>query len=145
MALTQEQQVIFDAVIASLRTNSKTIEQLTPQTSLSSNDWFELNGGRKVSYTVLRELISALTNNEIDLLRIDINKNILESVSLEVSENTATLKIMSVGTTIKCNVPVATSSKAGIITALDKLKIQAAYDTGNTAFSNAVSDRKSVV
>lgn len=50
MALTQEQQVIFDAVLSSLRTNSKTIEQLTPQTSLGSNDWFELNGGRKVSY-----------------------------------------------------------------------------------------------
>lgn len=137
MALTQEQQVIFDAVIASLRTNSKTIEQLTPQTSLGSNDWFELNGGRKVSYTVLRDLIASLSSTDQDSLRTLIGKNVLKSVSFDVGESTATLTIKSAGTTISCNVPVATSAKAGIITALDKVKIQTAYDNGQTAISKA--------
>ena len=137
MALTQEQQVIFDAVIASLRTNSKTIEQLTPQTSLGSNDWFELNGGRKVSYTVLRDLIASMSSSDQDSLRTLIGKNVLKSVSFDVGESTATLTIKSAGTTISCNVPVATSAKAGIITALDKVKIQTAYDNGQTAISKA--------
>lgn len=137
MALTQEQQVIFDAVIASLRTNSKTIEQLTPQTSLGSNDWFELNGGRKVSYTVLRDLIASMSSSDQDSLRTLIGKNVLKSVSFDVGESTATLTIKSAGTTISCNVPVATSAKAGIITALDKVKIQTAYDNGQAAISKA--------
>ena len=137
MALTQEQQVIFDAVLSSLRTNSKTIEQLTPQTSLGSNDWFELNGGRKVSYTVLRDLIASMSSSDQDSLRTLIGKNVLKSVSFNVGESTATLTIKSAGTTISCNVPVATSSKAGIITALDKVKIQTAYDNGQTAISKA--------
>lgn len=137
MALTQEQQVIFDAVLSSLRTNSKTIEQLTPQTSLGSNDWFELNGGRKVSYTVLRDLIASMSSSDQDSLRTLIGKNVLKSVSFDVGENTATLTIKSAGTTISCNVPVATSAKAGIITALDKVKIQTAYDNGQTAISKA--------
>ena len=137
MALTQEQQVIFDAVLSSLRTNSKTIEQLTPQTTLGSNDWFELNGGRKVSYTVLRDLIASMSSSDQDSLRTLIGKNVLKSVSFDVGESTATLTIKSAGTTISCNVPVATSAKAGIITALDKVKIQSAYDNGQTAISKA--------
>lgn len=137
MALTQEQQVIFDAVLSSLRTNSKTIEQLTPQTSLGSNDWFELNGGRKVSYIVLRDLIASMSSSDQDSLRTLIGKNVLKSVSFDVGESTATLTIKSAGTTISCNVPVATSAKAGIITALDKVKIQTAYDNGQTAISKA--------
>ena len=137
MALTQEQQTIFDAVLSSLRTNSKTIEQLTPQTTLGSNDWFELNGGRKVSYTVLRDLIASMSSSDQDSLRTLIGKNVLKSVSFDVGESTATLTIKSAGTTISCNVPVATSAKAGIITALDKVKIQTAYDNGQTAISKA--------
>lgn len=139
MALTQEQQVIFDAVIASLRTNSKTIEQLTPQTSLGSDDWFELNGGRKVSYTVLKDLVTKMFTIEHDSLRTLIGKNVLKSVSFDVGESSAALTIVSAGTTISCNVPVATSAKAGIISSVDKSKIQTAYDNGQTAIANAAA------
>lgn len=68
MALTAEQQVIFDAVISALRTNAKTIEQLTPVTGLAANDWIELNGGRKVSYSRFKSaLLESQTtiNNEL--------------------------------------------------------------------------------
>ncbi len=40
-----EKQVIIDAVLSALRTNSRTIEQLTPVASLSASDYFEVNGG----------------------------------------------------------------------------------------------------
>ena len=137
MALTQEQQVIFDAILSSLQTNSKTISQLTPQSSLGDNDWFELNGGRKVSYSVLRDLIASMSSTDMDSLRTLINKNVLKSASLDVSESAATLTIKSVGTTISCDVPVATTDKAGIITAADKLKLKSAYETAETALEAA--------
>lgn len=107
MALTQEQQIIFDAVISSLKTNSRTIEQLTPQTALGSNDWFELNGGRKVSYTVLSELITMMFSTDQETLKTLIGKNVLKSVFFDLSDDTATLTIKSAGTSITCNVPVS--------------------------------------
>lgn len=124
MALTQEQQAIFDAILSSLQTNSKTIEQLTPQTSLGANDWFELNGGRKVSYTVLRDLITSITDQ--DSLKALISNNVLKSVSFDVTGSAATLTIKSEGTTISCNAPVVTTQKAGIISVTDYLKLKAA-------------------
>lgn len=137
MALTQEQQIIFDAVIASLRTNSKTIEDLTPQTSLGSNDWFELNGGRKVSYAVLSALIKSLSSTDHDSYETRINKNVLKAVSFDVSESAATLTVESNGKTVSCSVPVATATASGIITALDKVKIQSAYENAQAAQASA--------
>ena len=46
----QEKQEIINAVLAALRTNSKTIAQLTPVTELSDDDSFEVSGGRRISY-----------------------------------------------------------------------------------------------
>lgn len=48
-----EIETIVAAVLASLKTNGKTIEQLTPVMTMGSNDYIELNGGRKVKYSVL--------------------------------------------------------------------------------------------
>ena len=50
---SEEKQEIINAVLAALRTNSKTIGQLTPVSEMSEEDFLELNGGRKVSYGVL--------------------------------------------------------------------------------------------
>ena len=50
---SEEKQEIINAVLAALRTNSKTIGQLTPVSEMSNTDFLELNGGRKVSYGVL--------------------------------------------------------------------------------------------
>ena len=48
----QEKQEIINSVLAALRTNSKTITQLTPVTKLSDDDSFEISGGRRISYAV---------------------------------------------------------------------------------------------
>jgi hypothetical protein len=48
-----ELQTIVEAVLESLKTNGKTIEQLTAVTTMGTNDYIELNGGRKVKYSVL--------------------------------------------------------------------------------------------
>lgn len=50
---SEEKQEIINAVLAALRTNSKSIDQLTPVSEMLDADFLELNGGRKVSYGVL--------------------------------------------------------------------------------------------
>lgn len=55
-----EKQEIVAEVLASLKTNGRTIMQLTPVTTMTSGDYFELNGGRRVEYSVLyNQLYSA--------------------------------------------------------------------------------------
>ena len=48
----EEKQEIIAAVLSSIRTNSKTISQLTAVNEMQENDYLELSGGRKVSYAV---------------------------------------------------------------------------------------------
>lgn len=48
-----EKQEIVAEVLASLKTNGRTIMQLTPVTTMTSGDYIELNGGRRVEYSVL--------------------------------------------------------------------------------------------
>lgn len=58
--MTEEEiQEIVDLVLQALATNSKTIEQLTNTLSAGDSDYFELSGGRKISFTKLAELVNA--------------------------------------------------------------------------------------
>lgn len=147
MAITQdEMQSIVSAVLSAIRTNSRTIGQLTPVTSLSDNDSFEIDGGKRVTYAVLRDLIASLSSTEQDSLKNLIAKNELKSVSINTTESSATISISSVGKTISTSIPIATTSKAGLMTAADKVKLQSAYDTAQTAKStadNAISKAES--
>lgn len=84
MAITpDEQQSIVSAVLSSIRTNSRTIDQLTPVTSLSDSDSFEINGGKRVTYKVLRDLIEILFTTAIDTLKTNI-KNADKSLSARI-------------------------------------------------------------
>ena len=139
----EELQSIINAVLSSIRTNSKTIDQLTAVESLGENDFFEVSGGRKISYTVLAELVSSLAKDGQTDLTTLIENNVLKSVSFTTTESTATLKITAVGKTITCEVPIASSNKAGFITAADKLKITTAYDNSNLA-KQAAENAKSL-
>lgn len=121
MAITQDEtQSIINAVISAIRTNSRTIDQLTPVTSLSDSDCFEINDGKKVTYKVLKELIAALSQNELDSLITLINRSKLKSCSITVDGNSATLTISSISKDISCSIPMATLSQAGLISADDK-------------------------
>lgn len=132
-----EKQAIIDAVLSSLRTNSRTIAQLTPVSSLSSADYFEVSGGRRVSFTVLASLIASLSESDQSNLQTAIDKKELQSVAFTTTQSSATLTIKSVGKTIQCSVPVATSSQSGIITAADKVKLDSAYTNASSALTQA--------
>ena len=61
----EEKQEIVNAVLAALHTHGKTIGQLTPVTSPSDSDTFELSGGRNLSYGKLKDLITAIFTEEL--------------------------------------------------------------------------------
>ena len=148
MAITQdEMQSIVSAVLSSIRTNSRTIDQLTPVTSLSDNDSFEINGGKRVTYKVLMGLIASLASTEHDSLKKLIANNVLKSVNIDATENSATLSISSGGKTITATIPIATTSNAGLMTAahdrLIRLLQSAAKKAQTTAdAAKAVTDSK---
>lgn len=138
MAINQDDmRSIVNAVLSSLQTNSRTIEQLTAVTSLSDSDCFEINGGKKVTYGVLRGLIESLSTSDQDSLKALIGKSELKSVNITTTENSATLIIESVGKRITTVIPVATNTSIGLMTAADKVKLQSAYETAQTAQSTA--------
>lgn len=64
----EEKQEIIAEVLASLKVNSKTIDQLTEVLSAGSDDYFELNRGRRISFVKVSELASAGASSEIGKL-----------------------------------------------------------------------------
>lgn len=55
----KEKQSIVEAVLSAVRTNSRTIVQLTPVTSLANSDSLEVSGGKKITFLKLKELIAS--------------------------------------------------------------------------------------
>lgn len=51
---------IVSAVLSAVRTNSRTIEELTPVTSLSPTDSIEIGGGKRVTFATLSKLLTEL-------------------------------------------------------------------------------------
>ena len=55
----EELQTVVAAVIHALKTNGKTIDQLTPVTSLANSDSLEVSGGKKIAFSKLKELVAS--------------------------------------------------------------------------------------
>ena len=55
----EELQTVVAAVIQALKTNGKTIDQLTPVTSLANSDNLEVSGGKKIAFSKLKELVAS--------------------------------------------------------------------------------------
>lgn len=114
----QELQSVINAVLLSIKTNSRSIGQLTGVQTLSDNDCFEVAGGRKVAYSVLRDLIYTAVKAKLENMQTDIANSVLQSVSFDAKSSTATLTIKQKGyDAITVNVPIATDSQSGFMTA----------------------------
>lgn len=75
MALTPDEiQVIVNQVISAIRTNSRTIESLSLITSLGDDDCLEISGGKRISYGVLKLLLTILFTGKFDDLQTQISK-----------------------------------------------------------------------
>lgn len=55
----EELQTVVATVIQALKTNGKTIAQLTPVTSLANSDSLEVSGGKKIAFSKLKELVAS--------------------------------------------------------------------------------------
>lgn len=64
---------IVAAVIDALKTNGKTIMQLTEVTSITDSDYFEINGGRRIAYEHLYDNLISETEDIIDDFETDVN------------------------------------------------------------------------
>lgn len=60
----EEKQEIIAAVLSAIRTNSLTINQLTPVAQMSDDDIIELDGGRSTTYAVLMSALEAYATQE---------------------------------------------------------------------------------
>ena len=69
----EEKQEIVQAVIAALKTNGRTIMQLTEATSISNSDFFEIHGGRRIAYSKLYNNIMDDLSDTIENFETDVN------------------------------------------------------------------------
>lgn len=142
----QELQSVINAVLSSIKTNSRSIGQLTGVQTLSDSDCFEVSGGRKIAYSVLRDLIYTAVKAKLENMQTDIANSVLQSVSFDAKSSTATLTIKQKGyDAITVSVPIATDSQSGIMTAADKDKLDNTYskreiDAGVDAIRDEMSD-----
>ncbi len=59
-----ELQEIVNTVLSAVRTNSRTIDQLTPTSTPLNGDCIELSGGRKIAYLTLESHIAQAVNHK---------------------------------------------------------------------------------
>ena len=122
MALTQDdKQSIINAVLSAVRTNSKSIDQLSLATRLTDADMFEINGGRRVSFKVISDLINEIMTSKTNEIKETLDGKSLKSVEITATSTSATITITSNDNkSIKATIPVATTSRVGLITPADK-------------------------
>lgn len=130
---------IVNSVLSTLQTHSRTIEGLTPVTTLTDTDKFEISGGRSITYGVLKSLIASMSDEEQTDLRTAINKKELKSVVITTTANSATLTISSIGKDISCTIPVVTTSKAGLMTVEMLNTLNTTAGTASNALSIATT------
>ena len=124
MSITQDElQSIINSVLSSIRTNSRSIENLTPVTSISTDDYIEINGGKKVSYSVLQTTLLGALKTTLNSLATDVSKNKLKSVEFLDSENGVKLVVSSNGDYVEAVVPLATVLSPGFIKSADLRRI----------------------
>lgn len=92
---------IVKEVIYALQTNSKTIDQLTAIETLGESDFFEVNGGRKISYSVLTGLIAHLAKEDTERVAIIANNAIKVANTSAQKVDTATAEIDALKKTVK--------------------------------------------
>lgn len=75
MEISQEDiQSIVNSVLSSVRTNSRTIDQLSLITTLADEDCLEVSGGKRISYAYLKEVIRALLSGDFDDMQTAVSK-----------------------------------------------------------------------
>ncbi|MDE7465018.1 MAG: hypothetical protein K2M59_03965 [Muribaculaceae bacterium] len=134
MALNHDElQTIINSVLSAIQTNARSIDQLTPVTSLGDTDYFEVSGGKRVSYDVISKLVEDMISTHDDDLLTLINKNVLAKVTVDADEASAMLTVSTHGKRLSAMIPVVTRDQSGILTVADYNKLLSAYDKSTKA------------
>ena len=116
MALSQQElSEIISAVLSSLQTNSKTVMDMSNIPSISDDDFIELNGGRRVSFRVLKQSISDLFTENFNNIHTEIAGHKIDRVLTEISEDNIGIDIVTREQTFHVDIPLATDKKAGLM------------------------------
>lgn len=111
MALSEtEFQNIVNAVLSSIRTNSRTIAQLTPVTALSDTDTLEIAGGKKVTYGKFKELVGSMLNH----------------LTIAGGPDSVTVSVGANDHSVSGSIPAASDTVAGMLSAAMKKKLDKA-------------------
>ena len=146
MALNQDElQSIINSVLSSIQTNARSIDQLTPVTSLGDIDYFEVSGGKRVSYEVISELVEEMINTHDDDILTLINKNALTKVTVDADEVSAMLTVSTHSKRFSAMIPVVTRDQSGILTVADYNKLLSAYDKSTEAQLSINGINKTIV
>ena len=121
----QELNIIVEAVISALMTNGKTLLQLTTVTEIDENDYLELDGGRKVSFATLRDLIISSAGATGDVVDYD-DRDEISSFSINVDSGVISIKQRG-RTSKKVTIPLATTTKRGLMSPADLSKVNYSY------------------
>lgn len=127
----EEKQEIVQAVIAALKTNGRTIMQLTEATQLTDNDYFEIHGGRRIAYSYLYGNVMSEVEDIIEDFETDVNLALAGKIN---GYNAAWAWNASQRTEAKFNEFVA-AIQAGKVIYKGGLIINATYNAQNTSIA----------
>lgn len=134
--ITQEDiTTIVTAVLEALQTNGKTIAQLTSTAELSEDDYIEVSGGKKVSYATLRDAIAAVCSSGSGTVEYDGTD---EVTTFSYTQNTGVVTLKQKNRSSKTlTIPLATTSKRGLMSAADKTNLESAMEDASSAADDA--------
>lgn len=122
-----DEQIIQEAVtrvLAALKTNGKTVNQLTAVTTVGASDYIELNGGRRVACSVLVDAVLEAVDDTLDDIQTDIAGMLIQEVAIQSGPGIVTLSITQAGHLSKrVNIPIASASNPGLLTSAEKNRL----------------------
>ncbi len=122
-----DEQIIQEAVtrvLATLRTNGRTVNQLTAVTTFGSSDYIELNGGRRIAVSTLVDTVLESLESTFDDLETDIGGMVVQAFSKSAGASSIVVTLKQQGySPMTVTLPLATITEAGLLSPSEKDKL----------------------
>ena len=119
-----DEQIIQEAVtrvLATLKTNGRTVNQLTAVTAFGSSDYIELNGGRRIAVSTLVDTVLESLESTFDDLETDIGGMVVQAFSKSAGASSIVLTLKQQGySPMTVTLPLATITEAGLLSPSEK-------------------------
>lgn len=119
-----DEQIIQEAVtrvLATLKTNGRTVNQLTAVTTFGSSDYIELNGGRRIAVSTLVDTVLESLESTFDDLETDIGGMVVQAFSMSAGASSIVVALRQQGySPMTVTLPLATITEAGLLSPSEK-------------------------